>query len=97
MQEGAAIVAFKLVSGGVFDEEGVTALLQAPGKLGNPLCIGTRNLQDNLSDLKAQVRRRRPLTIATSPDDPYVKAYMRARLHVCVHIHVVLVSCLCTT
>lgn len=54
-QEGAAIVAFKLVSSGVFDEEGVIALLQAPGSRGDPACSGTRNLQDNLSDLRAQV------------------------------------------
>lgn len=55
VQEGAAIIAFKLVSGGVFDEEGVTALLLAPGEnAANPACSGTRNLQDNLSDLKAQ-------------------------------------------
>lgn len=54
-QEGAAIVAFKLVSGGVFNEEGVSELLLAPGKMGNnSACSGTRNLQDNLSDLRAQ-------------------------------------------
>ena len=53
VQEGAAIIAFKLVRDGVFQEEGLTELLQAPGKLeGN---FGTRNLFDNISDLKAQV------------------------------------------
>jgi 5-oxoprolinase (ATP-hydrolysing) len=53
VQEGAAIVAFKLVKGGDFQEQGITDLLNAPGKLeGN---FGTRNLPDNLSDLKAQV------------------------------------------
>ena len=52
-QEGAAIVAFKLVEKGTFQEAGISALLEAPGKLeGN---FGTRNLSDNLSDLKAQV------------------------------------------
>lgn len=55
-QEGAAIVAFKLVTGGVFDEQGVSALLRAPGERGDPACSGTRNLQDNLSDLRAQAR-----------------------------------------
>jgi len=53
VQEGASIIAFKLVQGGVFQEEGVSALLTAPGLLkGN---CGTRNLSDNISDLKAQV------------------------------------------
>lgn len=53
VQEGAAIVAFKLVNKGIFQEDGITELLQAPGKLeGN---YGTRNLSDNLSDLRAQV------------------------------------------
>eukprot|EP00903_Cladosiphon_okamuranus_P015215 g14063.t1 len=54
-EEGAAIVAFKLVTMGVFDEEGVTQLLRAPGQRGDPACSGTRNLGDNLSDLRAQV------------------------------------------
>ncbi|KAJ1393290.1 Hydantoinase B/oxoprolinase, partial [Ochromonadaceae sp. CCMP2298] len=53
LQEGAAITAFKLVRDGVFQEEGVTQLLQAPGLL--PGNWGTRNLSDNLSDLRAQV------------------------------------------
>ncbi len=41
--------------GGRFDEEGITGLLLAPGRGGDPGISGTRNLQDNLSDLKAQV------------------------------------------
>jgi 5-oxoprolinase (ATP-hydrolysing) len=53
VDEGAMIVAFKLVKDGKFQEEGVTELLMAPGKIsGNS---GTRNLRDNLSDLRAQV------------------------------------------
>ena len=48
-------MAFKLVTGGTFDEGGVTDLLHAPGLRGDPACSGTRNLQDNLSDLRAQV------------------------------------------
>jgi 5-oxoprolinase (ATP-hydrolysing) len=51
--EGAMIVAFKLVKNGVFQEQGITEILQAPGKL--PGNCGTRNLRDNLSDLRAQV------------------------------------------
>lgn len=52
-QEGAAIIAFKLVDGGHFQEDGITELLRAPGLL--PGNFGTRNLSDNLSDLRAQV------------------------------------------
>ncbi|XP_015426864.1 PREDICTED: 5-oxoprolinase, partial [Myotis davidii] len=52
-QEGAVFLSFKLVQGGVFQEEAVTEALQAPGKI--PGCSGTRNLHDNLSDLRAQV------------------------------------------
>ena len=51
--EGAMIIAFKLVKQGVFQEQGITDLLHAPGKL--PGNFGTRNLRDNLSDLRAQV------------------------------------------
>jgi len=60
-QEGARIISHKLVTREPktkkphFDEEGITELLQAPGKLGDPTCTGTRNLSDNLSDLRAQV------------------------------------------
>lgn len=51
--EGAMIIAFKLVRDGVFQEEGITEILMSPGKIqGNS---GTRNLRDNLSDLRAQV------------------------------------------
>uniref|UniRef100_A0A8C9AQS8 5-oxoprolinase, ATP-hydrolysing n=1 Tax=Prolemur simus TaxID=1328070 RepID=A0A8C9AQS8_PROSS len=52
-QEGAVFLSFKLVQGGVFQEEAVTEALRAPGKI--PSCSGTRNLHDNLSDLRAQV------------------------------------------
>lgn len=51
--EGAMIVAFKLVRDGVFQEQGITEILKSPGKL--PGNSGTRNLSDNLSDLRAQV------------------------------------------
>jgi len=51
-QEGAAIQSMKLVEGGVFQEERVTEQLCKPT---GPGCSGTRNLSENLSDLKAQV------------------------------------------
>merc|ERR1719285_117070 len=51
-QEGAAIQSMKLVEGGIFQEERVTRILKKPT---GPGCTGTRNLSDNLSDLKAQV------------------------------------------
>jgi 5-oxoprolinase (ATP-hydrolysing) len=54
-QEGAAIVSFKLVRQGLFQEQGISELLQAPASSGVPGCCGTRNLSDNLSDLRAQV------------------------------------------
>ncbi len=58
-EEGAAISSFKLVQGGVFQEEGITRLLLAPAELnqvpGAPEISGSRCLADNLSDLKAQV------------------------------------------
>jgi 5-oxoprolinase (ATP-hydrolysing) len=51
-EEGVVIRSFKLVAGGVFQEAGITELLQAKSE--NNL-IGTRALADNLADLKAQV------------------------------------------
>lgn len=53
-QEGAAIITHKLVCKGIFDEEGITKILcEEPAKY--PGSSGTRALNDNLSDLKAQV------------------------------------------
>ena len=53
-EEGAMIVAFKLVTNNQFQEQAITDILMSPAKLG-PNNSGTRNIQDNLSDLKAQV------------------------------------------
>ncbi|XP_048473496.1 5-oxoprolinase [Rhincodon typus] len=52
-EEGAVFTSFKLVKDGVFQEEAVTKALQAPAQI--PGSSGTRNLHDNLSDLRAQV------------------------------------------
>lgn len=49
-EEGAAIKSFKLVRDGHFDEEGVSKLLTTPTGATN--ATGTRNLRDNISDLK---------------------------------------------
>eukprot|EP00730_Choanoeca_flexa_P007915 TRINITY_DN12412_c0_g2_i1.p1 TRINITY_DN12412_c0_g2~~TRINITY_DN12412_c0_g2_i1.p1 ORF type:complete len:1293 (+),score=305.35 TRINITY_DN12412_c0_g2_i1:21-3899(+) len=53
IEEGAAIKSFKLVRDGEFQEAGITELLNEPAK--HPGSSGTRNLSDNLSDLKAQI------------------------------------------
>ncbi|KAK9917414.1 hypothetical protein WJX75_004082 [Coccomyxa subellipsoidea] len=57
VEEGAAILSFKLVDDGIFQTEGITDILMGPGDLSDsiPGISGTRNLSDNLSDLKAQV------------------------------------------
>jgi 5-oxoprolinase (ATP-hydrolysing) len=54
-EEGAAIIAFKLVRAGAFQEAGITELLLKPGTIGIPGCAGSRNLRDCISDLRAQV------------------------------------------
>lgn len=56
-EEGAAIKAFKLLERGVFQEERIINLLQSPTSDENSgyQVPGTRRLQDNLSDLRAQV------------------------------------------
>jgi 5-oxoprolinase (ATP-hydrolysing) len=53
-QEGASFKSFYLVRGGKFQEaELIAALRDEPAKY--PGCSGTRLLQDNLSDLHAQI------------------------------------------
>jgi 5-oxoprolinase (ATP-hydrolysing) len=79
VQEGAAIVAFKLVEHGEFQEAGISELLLAPGKLENN--FGTRNLSDNISDLRAQVaanNRGKKLVheLVVEYSLPVVQAYM---------------------
>ncbi|KAH0020662.1 hydantoinase B/oxoprolinase, partial [Aureobasidium melanogenum] len=53
-QEGAAIESLKIVEAGRFNEEAITQLLlEEPAQYDG--CSGTRCLQDNISDLKAQI------------------------------------------
>jgi 5-oxoprolinase (ATP-hydrolysing) len=58
-EEGACITSFKLVEDGIFQEDGISRLMLAPGDIipapGRPPISGTRLLADNISDLKAQV------------------------------------------
>lgn len=52
-QEGAVFKSFFLVQKGIFREKELTDALMAPGKI--PGSLGTRNLSNNISDLKAQI------------------------------------------
>ncbi|XP_075985169.1 5-oxoprolinase isoform X2 [Anticarsia gemmatalis] len=78
-QEGAAFKSLLLVDGGHFNEKQLTEELMKPGK--EPGCSGTRNLADNLSDLKAQVAaNQRGIQLVGELIDEYgldvVQAYM---------------------
>ncbi|KAF3768147.1 hypothetical protein M406DRAFT_345789 [Cryphonectria parasitica EP155] len=77
-QEGAAIKSFFLVRDGHFDEEGITAILLEPGNF--PGCSGSRNLGDNLSDLKAQVA-------ANTKGSNLIKALMNEYSRPVVHFY----------
>ncbi|MFZ9064531.1 MAG: hydantoinase B/oxoprolinase family protein [bacterium] len=58
-EEGACLKSFKLVENGIFNEAGITELLEDPARIprlpGELPIAGTRLLADNISDLKAQV------------------------------------------
>ncbi|XP_052759152.1 5-oxoprolinase [Galleria mellonella] len=78
-QEGAAFKSMLLVDGGRFNEGPLVEQLMNPGK--EPGCSGTRNLADNLSDLKAQVAaNQRGIQLVGELIDQYgldvVQAYM---------------------
>uniref|UniRef100_A0A1B6DS29 5-oxoprolinase n=1 Tax=Clastoptera arizonana TaxID=38151 RepID=A0A1B6DS29_9HEMI len=78
-EEGASFKSFFLVRQGKFCEEEVTAALKAPGLI--PGSSGTRNLQDNLSDLKAQIAsNQKGINLVVELIDAYgldvVQAYM---------------------
>ncbi|XP_076111400.1 5-oxoprolinase-like isoform X2 [Mytilus galloprovincialis] len=83
-EEGAVFKSFELVKNGVFQEKAVTDALNAPGKI--PGSSGTRNLHDNLSDLKAQVAaNQKGIRLINSLIDEYglnvVQAYMKHIQH----------------
>ncbi len=78
-EEGARFKSFKIVDGGVFKEKELINALNAPGQY--PGCSGTRLLQDNLSDLKAQIAaNQRGIQLVTDLIESYgldvVQAYM---------------------
>ncbi|KAJ7596011.1 Hydantoinase B/oxoprolinase-domain-containing protein [Mycena floridula] len=52
-QEGAQIMSMKLVSDGKFNEPEITKIFQQAGEY--PQCAASRRIQDNLTDLQAQV------------------------------------------
>lgn len=52
-QEGASFKSFKIVDKGIFQHDALVEAFQEPGKYEGS--SGTRCLQDNLSDLKAQI------------------------------------------
>ena len=85
-EEGACINSFKLVENGIFQEEGISELLLAPGRLtpapGRPAISGTRLLADNISDLKAQIAaNQKGIELVLEMVDHYgldvVQAYMK--------------------
>lgn len=78
-QEGVCFVSFKLVKAGVFQEEALIEALMAPGKIEGS--SGSRNLRDNISDLRAQVAaNQKGVVLVNSMIErdglPVVQAYM---------------------
>ena len=78
-QEGAAFKSFKIVSAGEFQEAELRSHLLAPAR--HPGCSGTRLMQDNLSDLKAQIAaNHKGISLVNQLIDHYslevVQAYM---------------------
>ncbi|CAG9570659.1 unnamed protein product [Danaus chrysippus] len=78
-QEGASFKSMMLVQRGVFNEKELVEELMKPGQV--PGCSGTRNLADNLSDLKAQVAaNQRGIQLVSELIEEYslevVQAYM---------------------
>lgn len=79
-QEGAAFKSFLLVEDNVFQEDEIRRALLTPSEAEG--ATGTRNLSDNLSDLKAQVAaNRRGIQLVSelisSYGLPVVQAYMK--------------------
>lgn len=78
-EEGAAFKSFLLVDGGVFQEQEIIQHLTTPTAANG--ATGTRNLADNLSDLKAQIAaNHKGIQLVSELIDSYslqvVQAYM---------------------
>ena len=78
-QEGASFKSFKIIDKGTFREKELIQKFEDPGKY--PGSSGTRCLQDNLSDLKAQIAaNQKGINLVTELIDSYgldvVQAYM---------------------
>ncbi|XP_011188481.2 5-oxoprolinase [Zeugodacus cucurbitae] len=78
-QEGAAFKSFLIVEGGVFQEKNIVERLTTPS--GAKGATGTRNLPDNISDLKAQIAaNHKGIQLVSELIDSYgldvVQAYM---------------------
>ncbi|CAG0914660.1 unnamed protein product [Notodromas monacha] len=79
-EEGASFKAFKIVSSGKFNEDELRKEFAKPGE--HPGCSGTRNIVDNLADLKAQIAaNRKGILLVNELIDhyglPMVQSYMR--------------------
>ena len=66
------LFSFVLVRDGIFQEKELVKELMAPGLLDIPGASGTRNLHDNLSDLRAQVAANQKVFFFS---DRYVEYY----------------------
>jgi len=85
-EEGAAIKAFKLVENEVFQEEGIISILTAETVqeegTEKQVVPGTRRVEDNLSDLKAQVAaNQRGITLIGELIDQYGLEVVQAYMH----------------
>jgi 5-oxoprolinase (ATP-hydrolysing) len=91
-EEGAAIKAFKLVEGGEFQEDGIIKILKAETRStedeedssieSQVVVPGTRRIEDNLSDLKAQVAaNHRGIVLIGELIDQYGLEVVQAYMH----------------
>lgn len=79
-EEGAAFKSFLLVDGGVFNEKGIIERLTTPTNA--PGAKGTRNLSDNLSDLKAQIAaNQKGIQLVVELIDAYGLKYVQAYMN----------------
>ena len=78
-QEGAIFKSFKIVNASKFQEDELKAKFEAPAQ--HPGCTGSRNLHDNIADLRAQIAaNQRGISLVTELIEEYsfdtVQKYM---------------------
>ena len=90
--QGLAVEAYKVVQKGHFSEDRIRELFASPGRV--PGCSGARKVEDNLSDLQAQIAANQKVVMCVcvcvcvcAYVCMYMRMYVFMYLYVCMYVY----------